>query len=111
MDITLKDFVQETISEVIEGIVNSQKNMKEKYVDEKDPNIAIAGGGFSKIEFDVSVASGKTTEAEGKAGISIKVLDIGGNAKEKVENKLENRIKFSVLFSVSDVNNYLTNQR
>lgn len=108
MEISLKEFVQETLNEIIEGIVNSQNHMKAKYVNEKDPNIAIESGRPSKVEFDVSVESSKNVEASGKAGISIKVLEVGGNAKELVANKNENRIKFSVFITVSTVNNYPT---
>jgi len=106
MEISLKDFVRETINEVIEGIVCSQKDMVDKYANATDPNITIAGGGYSKIEFDVSVESSKAVEKEGKAGVSIKVIDVGGKAKESVGEKAENRIKFSVLISVGDVNNH-----
>jgi len=111
MEVTLKTFVQETINEIIEGVVQSQKDMLAKYDQEKDPNISISSGGFNRIEFDVFVTSTKEAEAGGKAGISIKVLDIAGNAKESTENRAENRIKFSVLYSVSEVNNYPTYSR
>jgi hypothetical protein len=110
MEILLKEFVEETINEVIEGIVRSQRNMLSKYTATEDPNITIAGGGYSRLEFDVIVTSTSNSETGGKAGLSIKVIDVGGNTKKATEEKAENRIKFSVLFSVSDVNNFPTSR-
>ena len=111
MEILLKEFVEETINEVIEGIVNAQKNMVAKYTEAEEPNIMISGEGYQRLDFDIIVTSSRNSEAGGKAGLSIKVLDVGGNAKKTIENKAENRIKFSVLFGVSSVNNFPTSSR
>ncbi len=104
MEILLKEFIEETINEVIEGIVNAQKNMVAKYKETEDPNISIATQKLDKIEFDIAVTSSINAEIGGKAGLSIKVLDFNGNTKRIAEDKAENRIKFSVIVGVSEVN-------
>lgn len=107
MEILLKQFVEETINEVIAGIVNSQKNMLATYKNYEDPQITISAGEgrLEKINFDVLVTSSNNSESGGKAGLSIKVLDIGGSKKNSNENTAENRIQFSVQIKVESVDN------
>lgn len=106
MEISLKEFVAETIKEIVEGITEAQKNMLEQYKNENDPNIAIATDRKQNIEFDISVTTSRTGETSGGGGISIKVIDFGLKGSEKQEYSAVNKIKFSVGMYVAEVNNF-----
>jgi hypothetical protein len=96
MEVSLKTFVAETIREIFEGIAEAQTSIIDgaKKVDEG--SLTIGGGGWKKIEFDISVTSSETNDSSGKAGLMIKVLDFGVKSANTNQLSAVNRIKFEV---------------
>jgi hypothetical protein len=92
----LKLFVTETIKEIIEGVVGAQKQVIPQLNHSSDGFVQIGSGSLSNIEFDISVTSSETDGSENKAGVFIKVLDIGHKNMSTNNNTSTNRIKFSV---------------
>lgn len=94
--IDLKQFVSETIQQVIEGAKDAGLYLKENLDYDKDGYFQIGDGRMEKIEFDISVTTSESSKAEGKAGIMIKVVDFGVKGSENLESTSMNKIKFSV---------------
>lgn len=92
----LKVFVTETIKEIIEGVVAAQKQIIPQLNHSSDGFVQIGSGNLSNIDFDISVTSSETDGSENKAGVFIKVLDIGHKNISTNNNTSTNRIKFSV---------------
>lgn len=106
----LKDFIENSVSDIVDAI----KDLKVKYNTEYvrfggtrkfEPNpIASDHTNFSEnrkptsIEFDIAVASSETGKSEtgGKIGIKVLGAQIGGELGYKNENS--SRIKFSIPF-------------
>jgi len=102
----LKDFIQETITSILDGISEASKTHGDRVV----PQLSIGDGDplhgimlaaprlepVSNIEFDVAVTASDTTE--GKVGAGIKVLDIGFGSDLSGERQRStvSRIKFVV---------------
>ncbi len=106
MEVTLKTFIAETIKEIIDGIATAAEDIVKTYNKTDSPNIEITTSGYQRIEFDISIASSQSGETSGNAGVSIKVLDIGGKKSSIQEQSAINKIKFSVFVSVQGRNNY-----
>ncbi|MDB5009197.1 MAG: hypothetical protein JWP45_3590 [Mucilaginibacter sp.] len=92
----LKAFVTETIKEIIEGVVEAQKQIIPQLNHVTDGFVQIGSGAFSNIEFDISVTSSETEGLENKAGVFIKVLDIGHKNNSSNNSTSINKIRFSV---------------
>lgn len=92
----LKVFVTETIKEIIEGVIEAQKLIVPQVNHANEGFVQIGNGSFSQIEFDISVTSSEAEGNENKAGIFIKVLDIGHKNTATSNNTSVNKIKFSV---------------
>ncbi|RKY07893.1 MAG: hypothetical protein DRP56_05000 [Planctomycetota bacterium] len=87
----LKEFVSETLRQVIEGV--------------KEAQISAPGNGAvvapyydyrKTVEYDVAVTAVEGTEAGAKAGISVWSIGAGGNVKTESTNTTVSRIKFSI---------------
>jgi len=94
--IDLKQFVSETIQQVIEGAKDAGLYLKDNLDYDKDGYVQIGDGNMQKIEFDISVTTSETSKSEGKAGIMIKVVDFGIKGSDNTESTSMNKIKFSV---------------
>lgn len=92
----LKLFVTETIKEIIEGVVEAQRQIIPKLNYSKDGFAQIGSGAFSNIEFDISVTSSETEGNESKAGVFIKVIDLGVKNNSSNNNTSTNKIRFTV---------------
>ncbi len=104
----LKDFVEQSVSDIIDAV----KNLKEKYnncsqlfIDKETnpiapnyPQLNIAAQKNRAIEFDIAVTTSESgsTKACGKVGITV----LGGSLDGELQSKQENlsRIKFSIPF-------------
>lgn len=93
----LKVFVAQTIKEVIEGIVEAQRQII--------PSLDFANDGYIQIghdtrmediEFDISVTSSESSGDEKKAGVFIKVVDVGVKNNSSNNISSTNRIKFKI---------------
>nr|WP_319570407.1 hypothetical protein [uncultured Draconibacterium sp.] len=92
----LKEFVSETIQQIIEGVKDAGFTLVTKIDYEKDGYVQIGDGMKQKIEFDISVTTTETTKKEGKAGVMIKVVDFGVKGSDNKEATSMNKIKFQV---------------
>lgn len=86
----LKEFVSQTLIQIIEGIKIAQNHSTETNAD------IASGGVYEKIEFDVAVTTTDTTEARVGAGIFVAAVSLGAQAKGGVTNQTLSHIRFSV---------------
>ncbi len=106
----LKDFVSQTLTEIINGTIEAQQqtkdtgsivNPKMKPASSFAGNMPSHGVTFDKqvilpVEFDVALTITEDTKATGKAGISVFKTGLGIEASLKDINQTLNRVKFSV---------------
>lgn len=105
----LKDFITQTLTNIIEGVKNGQKiaDTHEAKINPKDlyPLNYTSGSTYADIEkerfaqfvdFDIAVTTSEETMGKGGVGIFIGSMGIGGQAKLETTNSLVNRIRFSV---------------
>lgn len=92
----LKEFVSETIQQIIEGVKDAGFTLVTKIDYEKDGYVQVGDDMMQKIEFDISVTTTETTKKEGKAGVMIKVVDFGVKGSDNKEAISMNKIKFQV---------------
>jgi hypothetical protein len=111
----LKEFVSESLKQIIDGVIDAQTYAKSKGASiipsrmiytapSNNIPVVLAGmrGEINKpvqiMEFDVAVTVTQTGEAKAGLGIFSGALGIGAQAKLEDGNVLANRIKFSVPF-------------
>jgi len=94
--VELKIFVKETIKEIIEGIVEVQKELVPTLDVASHGYFQIGSESYSEIEFDISVTSSESEGSEKKAGVFIKVVDLGVKNNSTNNNSSTNKIKFKV---------------
>ena len=104
----LKDFISETITQMMEGVKNAQEKAKEfgaiinppcEYSKEYTISMRNNNGEYQRIqtvEFDVSLTSTSTSDT--KKGISVAFAGIGleGGKGNNEQNAIVNRIKFAI---------------
>jgi len=100
----LKEFITETIVQIQEGVQDAI---------ERRSSISDAGGAINPVfltpetyaygdklrqmvEFDVAITVSDRTTGEGKAGLKVWSLEIGGGASKSAEQSTVSRIKFSI---------------
>lgn len=103
----VKEFVSETLKQVIEGVKNAQEFAVENGA-EVEPELAAVSqpiGGPTKyighaskkeIAFDVAVTAQETEGQGGKAGLRIPYLDLGGSLSAEQTNATVSRVRFAV---------------
>jgi hypothetical protein len=102
----LRDFVAETIKQVIDGVVTAQK-----YATEKgslvNPPLDFADRGpqmwdratnqpVQSISFDVAVTAAEGSKTQGGIAVFTGAFGIGGKRQSDKSNETVNRIQFSV---------------
>lgn len=87
----LKDFVSETLIQIVAGINNAQQSTLPK-----GAAIVPYYEKLEKVEFDVAVTVLKGTETSGGAGISVWSVGAGVSGKSESSTSTLSRIKFSV---------------
>lgn len=87
----IKEFVSDTLKQIIDGVVEAQK-----YAKEKDAVVVPYHDYQKNVSFDVAVTVDESKEKEGKAGIT--VWSIGGSVSGKTESSSStvSRIKFEI---------------
>ena len=111
----LKDFIKETLAQIIEGVKSAQEAVKES--GEINPNQAVYGKDIHErtvrdvngqiihmVDFDVSVSSAEGSELKGGGGIVIGPVKIGANGSISEKGTSENRVKFQVPISYPKFN-------
>lgn len=106
----LKEFISETLVQIIEGINKAQIKAKESNA-EINPDlvgnsdhtakygggIRTAGGNYAQIvEFDVAVTTAEGKNVKGGIGVAAAVINMGSSGQSNSENTSVNKIKFSI---------------
>lgn len=113
--VDLQHFITETITQIVIGVQNAGKNLKDSgaivsprgivpcsqssdrnygYLNEKNPTEYRRI--VEEIEFDVAVTANSGTETKGGAGIVVGIIGLGTQGKSEAEKGSISRIKFSV---------------
>ena len=93
----LKQFVSESLSQIIEGIKTAQANSLDSRKEGSYINPEIRGANDPRIiEFDIAVSVTKDDSVTGGAGIFIGPVTLGTKAEAQASNSSISRIKFSV---------------
>ncbi len=91
----LKDFVSETIKQIVDGMSASQQAAQTK-----GAVVVPYSQATEKVEFDVAVTVVEGTETSGKAGISVWSVGAGVSGKSESSTSTLSRIKFSVVIDL-----------
>lgn len=110
MDVSLKDFVSETLKQVIGGVVDAQDYAKDRGAYVNPSHLHASGSGREKrlfhsetstypesVNFDVAVTTLKGTETQGGVGIFVGPIALGSKGQSESSSSSLSRIKFSVL--------------
>lgn len=91
----LKEFVKETLAEIVEAVDESSKDASRE--------IYLRNTGDTRtIEFDIAVSAESTDAKNGKAGIRVlQFAEAGGDISKETKNSTVSRIKFGVNVSTS----------
>lgn len=109
----LKDFVSETLKQVIDGVKSGQDHAKKVgAVVNPDKQLVFGNPGFALftheagfdnseryaqiIEFDVAVTTTQDVQAKGGGKIFVGFAELGSQLQSDRQRNAENRIKFSV---------------
>ena len=104
----LKEFVKETLTNIITGIYDSQKFMEDNNYDgeicpkissdwEKTGYVFSEGGKpIQNIDFDVAVTISEKKDTKGKIGIIVSSIGLGAEKNKEKSNGQNSRIKFSI---------------
>ncbi|MCP5489319.1 MAG: hypothetical protein H7A43_11810 [Verrucomicrobia bacterium] len=104
----LKDFVAETLNEIVDGVLVAQAHYKEKGGSVNSPDLqfradqglqlwdGVTGQPAHNIEFDVAVTTTEGTETKGGVGVFVGPIGLGSQGKSDASNTSCSRIKFSV---------------
>jgi hypothetical protein len=104
----LKDFVAETLKEIIDGVTEAQGYYSSKGASVNSPNIVyrmaeasqlmdqVSGQIAQMVEFDVAITAAEGTETKGGIGVFVGPIGLGSQGKSDASNTSVSRIKFSV---------------
>lgn len=103
----LKDFISETITQLIEGIVDAQSRVDSKggrvcpYTANKLEHKYVVAKTTDKlpvvaVDFDVLVTASEGTGTKGKIGVVAGMFTLGSQGESKHSNQSASRIKFMV---------------
>ncbi|SRR6266480_2435231 len=104
----LKDFVAETLKEIIDGVIEARDYYATKGGSVNSPNIVYKMSAASQlmdqesgqiaqmIEFDVAVTAAEGTETKGGIGVFVGPIGLGSQGKSDSSNTSVSRIKFSI---------------
>ncbi|HEY3040639.1 MAG TPA: hypothetical protein VGJ66_18010 [Pyrinomonadaceae bacterium] len=91
----LRDFVAETIKQVIDGVVTAQQYATSKKA-VVNPRTSRHGEPVQSIAFDVAVTAGKGAKTQGGIAVFTGVLGLGSKGQSEKTSESVNRIQFSV---------------
>jgi len=105
----LKDFVSETLKQIIDGVVNAQNhaiehgaeiNPRDLHLLKSGSQPAYSNGGHNKfaqvVDFDVALTTTDGKKGKGGVGVFTGPLNIGGNLQTEQLNSSISKINFSV---------------
>lgn len=105
----LRDFVSESLKQIMDGVVEAQKYAKEKetgaLVNPHPEHVEVRKGStfrvnvdaIEKVAFDVVTGEEDATSGDGKVGIKVlSVVDLGGGVLKSKTATAQNRLSFQV---------------
>jgi len=104
----LQEFVAETISQIVDGVINAQKLVSEKggeinpHVNTSHEQLGKQGYLFSSegpvqiVQFDVALTISEGTGTKGGIGIFAGPIGLGSSGQSSAENSSVSRVRFSV---------------
>ena len=90
----LRDFVAETLKQIIDGVKLAQEHAKDAGAAINPPSPAHRAPQF--IEFDVAVTTTEGDQIKGGAGVFVGPVGLGTQAQSEATSSAVNRIKFSI---------------
>ena len=107
----LRDFVAETIKQVIDGVVTAQEYAKSKNAavnpkigfHSQNENVMIdrgSGQPVQMISFDVALTAAKGTKTQGGIAVFTGMIGLGSKGQSERSDETVNRIQFSVPLSL-----------
>ena len=114
MGIELKDFVAETLREIIDGVISVQEYAKGKEAtvmpggiygltssDLRGSGILGTGTNYvNTIDFDIAVTASESAKSKGGIGVFISVVGAGVQGQDEASNSTVSRIKFTIPISL-----------
>ena len=105
----LKEFVAQTLTDLIQGILDAQTNLGQngKFInpelstqqgelEERGSLVSIQGQLVQNVDFDVAVTATTGKGSKGGIGVVAGVFALGSQAQSSTENIAVSRLKFSV---------------
>lgn len=105
----LKDFVGQALAEIVQGVLDAQKNLgaNGKYINPELSTqqgthekygklVSIQGQLVQTVEFDVAVTATEGTGTKGGIGVVAGVFALGSQGQSSAETSAVSRIKFVV---------------
>lgn len=104
----LEEFVQETLREIINGVVAAQAhaaehkaivNAQAAVTDDNAKHILKdygSGKAIQMVEFDVAVTARDGTSTQGGIGVFVGPVALGSKGKSDVANESASRVKFTI---------------
>jgi hypothetical protein len=106
----VKDFVAETLKQVIDGIKEAQEYAKingatiepEQYEhsrqmgEDRPPPTPLGKAKEKEMTFDIAVTAQESAGKEGKGGLKIPYVSVGGSLSSEQLNASVSRVRFSV---------------
>ncbi|UWY27157.1 hypothetical protein N4T20_15650 [Flavobacterium sp. TR2] len=92
----LKEFISESIKQIVDGLIEGQQ-----YIKEKSPNSEGVSNNYRKINFDIGVQSseGNKDDVGGKITVA-QIFQVGGKTESNSSIVNTNRIQFDVLIAI-----------
>jgi hypothetical protein len=92
----LRDFVSETINQVIDGVVAAQQYATSKNAIVNPYTQRYGKRSIQSISFDVAITAAKGTKTQGGIAVFTGALGLGSKGQSERSNEIVNRIQFSV---------------
>lgn len=104
----LKEFITETIVQIVEGVVDAQDKTKESgarvspkltggaSLGAQHGFLGADGGATQVVQFDVALTAKEGTGTKGGIGIVSVIVSLGASGESHEENASVSRVKFSV---------------
>ena len=100
-ELSLKEFVKETLKSIAEGIYEAKTDVTKEHGTCCVAPGYIEGESNTKeqyIKFDIAVTLSKKTADKASGGASVKVFNVAGEKSNTTSNEKQNRIQFEVPF-------------
>jgi hypothetical protein len=106
----LKDFIKETLVEIIRGVSEAQSDILETgayihpMINRTNDKYAVANYGgrvytIYDVDFDIAVTASDSSGSKGGIGVFLGSVGIGAKGESNESNVTQNRIKFKVPIS------------